>query len=254
MVAGLTSGCGGSEDARDASPSAEATPPATRPTPAQPPAAACRVGETRTLAGRDNAYAATVLRTAAARRSPGGEMVSRFGRLNVNGVPTVLGVLGVRLDSACEPLWYRVQLPVRPNGATGWVRAADVRLTRVSTRIVVDLSERRVTLYRAGRRVLETVAAIGKPGTPTPTGRFYVNQRLRAPDPTGPFGPGAVGISAFSPTLIDWAQGGPIAIHGTNTPYKLGGAVSYGCVRVANSDLLRLYELATEGTPVVIRN
>jgi lipoprotein-anchoring transpeptidase ErfK/SrfK len=124
----------------------------------------------------------------------------------------------------------------------------------VVTRIVVDLSDRRVTLYRDGRAVLESRAAIGQPGTPTPTGRYYVNQRLLAADPAGPFGPGAVGISAFSPTLQQWTQGGPIAIHGTNTPYKLGLAVSHGCVRIRNADLLRLYELASEGTPVLIRS
>jgi lipoprotein-anchoring transpeptidase ErfK/SrfK len=132
------------------------------------------------------------------------------------------------------------------------VRASDVRLRRVTTRISVDLSARRVTLYRQGRKVLETVAAIGKPGTPTPTGRYYVNQRLVAPDPSGPFGPAAVGISAFSPTLQGWTQGGPIAIHGTNAPRLLGEAVSYGCVRVANQVLLRLFEQAEEGTPVII--
>src|SRR5947199_4233292 len=33
------------------------------------------------------------------------------------------------------------------------------------------------------------------PGTPTPTGSFYVNQRLIPIDQHGPFGPGAVGIS-----------------------------------------------------------
>jgi lipoprotein-anchoring transpeptidase ErfK/SrfK len=185
---------------------------------------------------------------------PGGRAVARFGRINVNGVPTVLGVLSERVDRQCRPRWYRVQLPIRPNGATGWVPARRVSISSVRTRIVVDLSERRVTLFRAGERVLETRAAIGKPGTPTPTGRYYVNQRLRSADPAGPFGPGAVGISAFSPTLQYWAQGGPIAIHGTNTPHKLGLAVSYGCVRIRNSDLLRLFDMAAEGTPVLIRS
>ena len=206
------------------------------------------------MAAREAAFGAHVLRSTTALHRPGGGAIARFERTNVNGVRTVLGVLAVRRDAACDPTWYRVLLPVRPNGAVGWVRAADVALRRVTTRILVDLSDRRVTLFRDGRPVLETKAAIGQAGTPTPTGRYYVNQRLRAPDPAGPFGPGAVGISAFSPTLQEWAQGGPIAIHGTNTPYKLGLAVSHGCVRIANADLLRLYEHAEEGTPVLIRS
>ena len=246
----LASGCGGVGE--------EASAPAPAPTPAVPasvpsPEPTCGL-VARPLGASDAAYAATVVRRTAARRVPGGAPVARFGPINVNGVPTVLGVLAVQRNRSCAPAWYRVQLPVRPNGSVGWVRAADVRLARVTTRIVVDLSDRRVTLYRDGERVLSTTAAIGKPGTPTPTGRYYVNQRLLAADPGGPFGPGAVGISAFSPTLQYWTQGGPIAIHGTNTPYKLGLAVSYGCVRIANGHLLRLFDEAAEGTPVLIRS
>jgi lipoprotein-anchoring transpeptidase ErfK/SrfK len=48
----------------------------------------------------------------------------------------------------------------------------------------------------------------------------------------GPYGPAALGISAFSNVLTGWAQGGPIAIHGTNAPWSIGRAVSNGCIRV----------------------
>ena len=121
------------------------------------------------------------------------------------------------------------------------------------TRIVVDLSEKRVTLYRNGARVLTSKAAIGSPATPTPTGSFYVNQRLIPTDPNGPFGPGAVGISAFSNVLTGWTQGGPIAIHGTDEPWSIGKAVSNGCIRLPNATLRRVFAQALSGTPVVIR-
>jgi lipoprotein-anchoring transpeptidase ErfK/SrfK len=123
----------------------------------------------------------------------------------------------------------------------------------VRTRILVDLSERRVTLYRDGRELLSTRAAIGSPATPTPTGTYYVNQRLIPSDPTGPFGPGAIGISAFSEVLTGWAQGGPIAIHGTNRPDLIGQAVSNGCIRVRNDVLRRLFAVSVSGTPVLVR-
>ena len=123
----------------------------------------------------------------------------------------------------------------------------------VRTRIVVDLSEKQVTLYRSGRRVLSATAAIGSPATPTPTGSFYVNQRLIPTDPTGPYGPGAVGISAFSNVLTGWAQGGPIAIHGTNAPWSIGKAVSNGCIRLPNRILKKVFAQALSGTPVLIR-
>ena len=212
----------------------------------------CVPGSVHTMGTPRLAYAATALRALDARRTLDGPARTRFGTRNVNGVVTVFGVVGERVDAACRATEYKVQLPVRPNGSTGWVRASDVRLHAVRTRIAVDLSRRRVTLFRDGRQVLVTTAAIGSPSTPTPTGRYYVNQRLRASNPLGGYGPGAVGISAFSPVLLNWPQGGPIAIHGTDAPSLLGSAVSHGCLRIHNSDARRLLSLAEEGTPVVI--
>ncbi|HEY6053736.1 MAG TPA: L,D-transpeptidase, partial [Gaiellaceae bacterium] len=72
-------------------------------------------------------------------------------------------------------------------------------------------------------------------------------------DTHGPFGPGALGISAFSPVLTGWAQGGPVAIHGTDAPWSIGQAVSNGCIRVPNEVLTRMFRLAVAGTPVIIR-
>lgn len=199
------------------------------------------------------AYAARARGAVAAFRRPGGQRLRVFQRKNENGVGTVFGVLAAVHDRDCRAVWYRVQLPIRPNGATGYVRADRVRPFLVRTRIEVDLSERRIDFFRNGRRVLTTRAAIGKDGTPTPVGRYYVNQRLLAPDPSGPFGPGAIGISAFSPVLTGWTQGGPIAIHGTNNPSSIGQAASYGCLRIENRLLTRMLHANPEGTPVVIR-
>jgi lipoprotein-anchoring transpeptidase ErfK/SrfK len=213
----------------------------------------CTAGSVVPLDREPVAYAVTVRSRATAYRVPGGKAIARFDRLNANGVPTVLGVLGARLDRNCRANWYRVQLPLRPNGVTGWVPARVVTERALRVRIVVDLSDRRVTLYRGSDVLLVTAAAIGSPSTPTPTGRYYVNQKLVAPDPLGPFGPAALGISAFSPALRDWVQGGPIAIHGTNQAELLGSAVSHGCIRVANDVVRRLWKLVPTGTPVLIR-
>ena len=95
-----------------------------------------------------------------------------FARRNVNGVRTVFAVIAERVDASCAPIAYRVRLPVRPNGSTGWVRAVDVRLTTVHSRIAIDLSQRRITLFRDGRPILVVSAAVGSSATPTPTGRF----------------------------------------------------------------------------------
>jgi L,D-transpeptidase catalytic domain len=214
----------------------------------------CQLGREEQLGTTRVAYAARATGRVAAYRRPGGQRGLRvFQRRNVNGVGTVFGVLAAIRDRECRPVWYRVQLPIRPNGVTGYVRADRVRLFLVRTRIEVDLSERRIDFFRNGRRVLRTRAAIGKDATPTPVGRYYVNQRLLASDASGPFGPGAIGISAFSPVLTGWTQGGPIAIHGTNNPASIGKAASYGCLRIENRHARRMLYANSEGTPVLIR-
>ena len=221
---------------------------------AKKPAGACVAGSTRPVGTARTTYAAIVRERAQAFRKPGSGRLASFGPENVNGVSTIFAVLAKRVDERCAAQWYRVQLPVKPNESTGWVRAADVELAPVTTRIEVDLSERRVTLFDGGRRVLTATAAIGSPATPTPTGRYYVNQKLVPTDASGPFGPGAIGISAFSEVLTGWTQGGPIAIHGTNRPELLGRAVSNGCIRVRNDLLQQFFDRTPGGTPVTVRS
>ena len=199
------------------------------------------------------AYAAVVHRPLRVYRRPSAKPFSSFGRRNVNGVRTVFGVLDARTGADCRPTWLWVHVPMRPNGAAGWIRARDVTLRKVSARIVIDLSTRRVTLFEAGIETFSTRAAIGSPATPTPTGSYYVNQKIVPDDPRGPYGVGAMGISAFSPVLKNWPQGGPVAIHGTNQPWLLGRRISNGCIRVTNAAIRRLWRAAPPGTPVLIR-
>lgn len=216
-------------------------------------APSCQAGSEERLGSGRRAYAATARGRVVAFGRPDGRPLETFAPRNVNGVRTVFGVLAVVRDQRCRPAWYRVQLPVRPNGSTGYVRAGEVSLSAVRTRIEVDLSERLVRFFRDGRLVLRARAGVGSDATPTPTGRYYVNQRLLARDPTGPWGPGGIGISAFSPVLESWKQGGPIAIHGTSDPSSIGRAVSFGCLRISNEQVARMLYANPEGTPVVIR-
>jgi L,D-transpeptidase catalytic domain len=220
----------------------------------RPSSEARRCSSSPKAVGSDRVSVLAVVRSRAlAYRRPGGRVFARFGRLNVNGFPTVFGVLAVVPAGNCSPRWYRVQLPIKPNGVTGFVRARAVDTARVGSRVLVDLSARRLTLFRNGRRVLIARVAVGSPATPTPLGRYYVNQRLLSGDPSGPFGPAAIGISAYSTVLTGWVQGGPIAIHGTNEPWSIGRAVSNGCIRVRNDVLRRLFEVTPAGTPVTVR-
>ena len=221
------------------------------PTP-KPAAPRCSAPAERSLTSARGSFAGFAPHGAVAYRTPGGAVVARFGRENVNGYPTYFGVLGKRVGKDCRALWYRVQLPVRPNGSVGWVRASAIELQPVDLRIEVDVSRRELTLFRAGKRRLSATVAVGASATPTPIGRYYVNQRLVPTDTSGPYGPGALGISAFSPVLTGWAQGGPVAIHGTNEPWSIGHAVSNGCIRLPNDTLLRLFKIVPPGTQVII--
>jgi lipoprotein-anchoring transpeptidase ErfK/SrfK len=57
--------------------------------------------------------------------------------------------------------------------------------------------------------------------------------------------------SAYS-KLSEWPGGGLVGIHGTYEPQLLGQAVSHGCVRVSNRDILRLRTRVGLGTPIHI--
>jgi lipoprotein-anchoring transpeptidase ErfK/SrfK len=152
-------------------------------------------------------------------------------------------------------VWLRIQLPIWPNGQAGWVEATDVRLTRTTERVVVDLSQRRLVRLRLGDRVTGLPVAIGSGATPTPPGRYVVWAKIDTDRPSGPYGSYILGLSGFSETIEPWSQwpGEPrLAIHGTDDPIHAGRAVSNGCVRVANG-LLRYLRGVPMGTPVLIQ-
>lgn len=167
--------------------------------------------------------------------------------------PTRDGTRLVLLARARRGDWLRVLLPVRPNGSAGWVRAREVRLAENDFGIAVDLRARRLTLRRRGTVVLREPIGVGRAATPTPTGRYYVTELLRQPDPHGPYGPYAFGISAHSRVLTSFGGGrGEVGIHGTNAPSGIGRDVSHGCIRLRNAAIERLARVLPLGTPVRI--
>jgi len=42
-------------------------------------------------------------------------------------------------------------------------------------------------------------------------------------------------------------------IHGTNEPWRIGSAVSSGCIRLSNNDIIDLYNRTRVGATVVVR-
>jgi lipoprotein-anchoring transpeptidase ErfK/SrfK len=171
----------------------------------------------------------------------------------ITGRQTFLPVVGHATDGVGDA-WLKVLLPGRPNSHTGWIPAASVRITETPWRIAVDLSARRVTVFRNGHRDRSFRAVVGKPSTPTPQGHFFVEEMVRLGG--GAIGaPAALALSARSNVLQQF-EGGPgqIALHGTgNVGGRPGTAVSHGCMRLRNHAILWLAAHIVGGSPVDIR-
>ena len=183
---------------------------------------------------------------------PAAASVASVSTETPEGTTNILELLGA---ARREPsgLWQRVRLAVLPNGTSGWVPQSSLGGSMLlDTRLVVDRSHLRATLFRNGTRVFSAEVGIGQVQWPTPAGTFYVRDVLtRYRSPT--YGPIAFGTSARSATLTDWPAGGYIGIHGTDQPRLIPGRVSHGCIRLRNADILRLAALMPVGTPVIIR-
>jgi lipoprotein-anchoring transpeptidase ErfK/SrfK len=149
--------------------------------------------------------------------------------------------------------WVKVNLPERPNGSTGWVRASDVTITQNRFRIVVELAAHQITVYDGESILLQEPVAIGKDATPTPPGVYYLRVLLKAPDPDTVYGPYAYGLSGHSDVLTSFNGGdGEIGIHGNNDASVLGTSVSNGCIRMSNEGITRLTGILPLGTPVLV--
>jgi len=152
--------------------------------------------------------------------------------------------------------WTQVQLPVRPNGSTGWVRSSAVSLSGHDFAIDITLAGHEIVVTEADREVLRSEVGVGRADRPTPGGDYFTTELLRPPDPDGLYGPYAYGLSGYSDVLMDFRGGeGVIGIHGTNEPDLVGTDVSSGCIRLPNDQITRMAEQIglPLGTPVTIR-
>jgi lipoprotein-anchoring transpeptidase ErfK/SrfK len=167
--------------------------------------------------------------------------------------PQYVLALDALRTKAGTPTWYRISVPGRPNGRTGWVRAGALELHPVKKRLVIYRGARRFEFWDGTRLVRSGKVAVGKPGAETPLGLFYVTDKF---DPSidpdwAILGAFAFETSAYS-KLSDWPGGGIVGVHGTPWPYLLGQAVSHGCVRLDNRDVEFLRNRVPLGTPVKI--
>ncbi len=149
--------------------------------------------------------------------------------------------------------WHHVLLPIRPNGSTGWVRAADVSTARHNYRIDVSLSDFELRVFDGGQLQFQATIAVAADNSPTPGGQYYITELLQPLEPDTVYGSFAYGLSGFSETFETFNGGpGQLGIHGTNDPDAIGSQASAGCVRLANGDIAHLVEFLPLGTPVQI--
>jgi L,D-transpeptidase ErfK/SrfK len=107
--------------------------------------------------------------------------------------------------------------------------------------------------------------AIGRPQYPTPTGKFQVNELIVNPDfvvfdfsnPGKSRDRGRIPPGINNPLGLRWIgfafdHGWAIGFHGTAKTDVLGQAVSHGCVRMSNPDIVTMYERIKLGTTVVV--
>lgn len=208
-----------------------------------------KLSNERTLTRWAHARTRAIVRTRPRYRT---EAITRLRHWNEDGAPEIYVALRMRTDSRGRR-WVQLRLPMRPNGTVGWVRRSGLGgLHVVHTQLRIDRRTLRATLYRKGKRIWRSDIGVGKASTPTPSGSFWIRDKLRPAKPGTIYGVLACGTSAYS-VLSDWPGGGVVGIHGTNEPALIPGRPSHGCVRVRNAAILRLGRLMPLGTAVRIR-
>jgi lipoprotein-anchoring transpeptidase ErfK/SrfK len=167
------------------------------------------------------------------------------------GSPQSFSVVGTRRGR-----WLAVTEAGVGNNRVVWVdaRAGGLRYQRTGLELDVDLSARTLTVTRDGAVLRRLSVGVGRAGSPTPTGRFAVTDKLRGSAYSAAYGCCILALSAIQPNLpAGWSGGNRIAIHGTLSAGDFGRAVSAGCVHARDADLRYLMRAVPLGTPVVIR-
>jgi lipoprotein-anchoring transpeptidase ErfK/SrfK len=128
--------------------------------------------------------------------------------------------------------------------------------------VVIKYSQRRLYYVVGGGKAVAYSVGVGRAGKSWFGTRYIDSKRIKpawAPpsevkrdNPRLPnVIPGGVPGNPMGAAALT-LSGGEYAIHGTNAPGSIGGFVSYGCIRMHNSDILDLYNRVSFGTRVVV--
>jgi lipoprotein-anchoring transpeptidase ErfK/SrfK len=128
--------------------------------------------------------------------------------------------------------------------------------------IIVHTSERFLYVVQPGGRALRYGIGVGRDGFQW-QGLMKITRKQEWPDWTPP--PEMIERQPYLPRFMAGGPGNPMGaralylgttvyrIHGTNQPQTIGSAVSSGCFRLVNRDVMDLYERIPVGTKVIVR-
>lgn len=127
--------------------------------------------------------------------------------------------------------------------------------------IYVNLSRFEVKLVDADDKVYTYSICTGVPSYPTPSGKFYVAEKVKDPTWMPPNSEWAKDSKSIEPgpnnplgTRWIGLNNGAVGFHGTNAPWSVGTRASHGCMRMLREEVEKLYDQVHVGTQVLIFN
>ncbi|MBY5336130.1 L,D-transpeptidase [Rhizobium leguminosarum] len=164
--------------------------------------------------------------------------------------------------SAINPGIPSIRHPIEPQYLPQMV---DYDTTEKPGTIVIDTNNRFLYLVMQGGKARRYGVGVGKPGFEW-AGAHKITRKTEWPDWTPP----SEMISReaakghYLPARMDGGAENPLGaramylgstlyrIHGTNAPWSIGSAVSSGCIRLRNEDVVDLYDRVSVGTRVIV--
>ncbi|WGR95010.1 L,D-transpeptidase [Bradyrhizobium sp. ISRA443] len=147
-----------------------------------------------------------------------------------------------------DPEWQKQVVYYRTNEAPGT--------------IIISTAERHLYLVQGNGRALRYGIGVGREGFQW-QGLLNITRKAEWPDWTPP--PEMIARQPYLPRFMAGGPGNPLGaramylgttvyrIHGTNQPDTIGTAISSGCFRLVNADVMDLYDRVPVGTKVIVR-
>ncbi len=136
------------------------------------------------------------------------------------------------------------------------------RTTEAPGTIIVHTADRFLYVVQGNNRALRYGIGVGRDGF-TWSGLKRIVRKAEWPDWTPP--DEMIQRQPYLPRFMAGGPGNPMGaralyiggtvyrIHGTNQPQTIGSAVSSGCFRLTNKEIIDLYERIAVGTKVIVR-